>query len=276
MLSLAIVAIKRVFQMNKFDIIIEFAHSVHDLPEDMQGRLFQAVCQYLESGVLTNLNSTEKALFNSFKWRFDNILEKERRLSETRRAAGSLGGKSKWGKEAVKKQRKQMIANAIPSRALLSPVVNINNNIQQDGDIERDSEIEIRGCGGKEEEERESENPTVFSAQKQFPSDAEDMEERYARRYHEENDWATVAMLSHLGIDQLKALFPEFMLEQKHKMVTHQDYSDFKTHFLNYARRKAEILRQKTKQQQSNGNQQTCDRRRAAEVNDGIDYSEDF
>ena len=248
--------------MNKFDIIIEFAHSVHDLPEDMQGRLFQAAFRYLESGVLTNLNSIEKALFNSFKWRFDNILEKERRLSETRRAAGKLGGKSKWGKEEEEKQRKQMIANAIPSRALLSPVVdNINNNIQQDGDIGKDSEIEIRGCGGKEEEEREG----------------EDMEARYARRYHEENDWATVAMLSHLGIDHLKALFSEFMLEQKHKMVTHQDYSDFKTHFLNYARRKAEILRQKTKQQQqSNGNQQTCDRRRAAEVNDNIDYSEDF
>lgn len=284
--------------MSKYDILVELAITISDLPEDMQGRIFQAAFRYLEKGDEPMLQSAEKAVFSGFQWRFDAVLAKNRRLSEARRAAGKLGGRPRKGTGAGKgggsekaigfESEKQLLfeaesncfcgqkANGFPSRALLSPVVDNINNIQ-DGDIGKDSEIEIRGCGGKEEEEREGKKAIGFSAQKQLLSDAEDMEERYARRYHEENDWATVAMLSHLGIDQLKALFSEFMLEQKHNMVTHQDYSDFKTHFLNYARRKAEILRQKTKQQQqSNGNQQTCDRRRAAEVNDNIDYSEDF
>lgn len=76
-------------------------------------------------------------------------------------------------------------------------------------------------------------------------------EEGYIKRYQQEGLWADAAMSAHLTIPQVQQIFDEFVVEQKHNSSRHSDYSDFKRHFLNYLRVKAEILR---KQTNGNGN----------------------
>ena len=47
-------------------------------------------------------------------------------------------------------------------------------------------------------------------------------------------------MMAHLTIAQTREIFNQFVVEQKHNSSKHSDYSDFKRHFLNYLRTKAE------------------------------------
>jgi hypothetical protein len=76
-------------------------------------------------------------------------------------------------------------------------------------------------------------------------------EEKYIRQYQQEGLWADAAMSAHLTVQQVQQIFDEFVVEQKHNSSRHSDYPDFKRHFLNYLRVKAEILR---KQTNGNGN----------------------
>ena len=96
-------------------------------------------------------------------------------------------------------------------------------------------------------------------------------EEQYARRYQQEGLWADAAMMAHLTIAQTQEIFDQFIVEQKHNSSKHSDYSDFKRHFLNYLRTKAEILRKQSKAN-NNGNQRKYDDRRGTEVSSKADY----
>jgi hypothetical protein len=98
-------------------------------------------------------------------------------------------------------------------------------------------------------------------------------EEQYARRYQQEGLWADAAMMAHLTIPQTQEIFDQFIVEQKHNSSKHSDYSDFKRHFLNYLRTKAERNRQQSKQS-NNGNQRKYDDRRGTEVSSSADYFE--
>ena len=84
---------------------------------------------------------------------------------------------------------------------------------------------------------------------------------------------ADAAMMAHLTIAQTREIFDQFVVEQKHNSSKHSDYSDFKRHFLNYLRTKAERNRQQSKQS-NNGNQRKYDDRRGTEVNSSADYFE--
>ena len=97
--------------------------------------------------------------------------------------------------------------------------------------------------------------------------------EQYAHQYQKENIWADAAMMAHLTIAQTQEIFDQFVVEQKHNSSKHSDYSDFKRHFLNYLRTKAERNRQQSKQS-NNGNQRKYDDRRGTEVNSSADYFE--
>ena len=97
--------------------------------------------------------------------------------------------------------------------------------------------------------------------------------EQYAHQYQKENIWADAAMMAHLTIAQTQEIFNQFVVEQKHNSARHSGYSDFKRHFLNYLRTKAERNRQQSKQS-NNGNQRKYDDRRGTEVNSSADYFE--
>ena len=97
-------------------------------------------------------------------------------------------------------------------------------------------------------------------------------EERYIRQYQEEGLWVDAAISAHLTVSQVQDIFQEFLVEQKHNSATHRDYPDFKRHFLNYLRVKAEILRKQSKQS-DNGNQRKYEDRRGTEVNPSADYT---
>lgn len=96
-------------------------------------------------------------------------------------------------------------------------------------------------------------------------------EEIFVQQYRQENRWSEAAMMAHLKLDEVKSIFEEFLIEQSHNSTTHSDYPDFKRHFLNYLRTKAEILRKQSKVN-NNGNQRKYDDRRGTEVDSSANY----
>ena len=85
-------------------------------------------------------------------------------------------------------------------------------------------------------------------------------EDDFIRRYREEGMWANVALILHVkSIDDCQHLFDRWILEYQHKGQTHSDYTDFKSHFIQWAR----ITLQKEK---SNGNTNRQDKRRGIQV----------
>ena len=105
-------------------------------------------------------------------------------------------------------------------------------------------------------------------------STAHTCEEEFIRRYREEGDsgmWSNTALVLHKNIPACKDLFERWIVEYQHNGETHRDYTDFKKHFINWAR----ITISKESRQQSNGNnRQDYSRRGRADV--PADISLDF
>mgnify|MGYP007130625289 CR=1 FL=1 len=84
-------------------------------------------------------------------------------------------------------------------------------------------------------------------------STAHTCEEEFIRRYREEGDngmWANTALILHKKIPECKELFERWIVEFQHNGEKHSDYTDFKRHFISWAR----IAISKESRQQSNGN----------------------
>ena len=62
--------------------------------------------------------------------------------------------------------------------------------------------------------------------------------------------WANTALILHKKISECEALFDRWVIEYQHNGESHSDYSDFKKHFINWAR----ITISKESRQQGNGN----------------------
>lgn len=85
-------------------------------------------------------------------------------------------------------------------------------------------------------------------------------EDEYIARYRAEAMWADVAMILHLkSISECEHLFDRWILEFQHKGMTHPDYSNFKSHFIQWAR----IALQK---ENTNGNNNRTNQRRGVQV----------
>lgn len=99
----------------------------------------------------------------------------------------------------------------------------------------------------------------------------------YAERYREEGLWADVAMPCKVKPQDAESIFEEFITEQIHNESVYNDYPEFKRHFLNYLRTKAERLRQSQKQE-SYGNTNRTSQRRGVQVvaNSPDDYEGPF
>lgn len=61
-------------------------------------------------------------------------------------------------------------------------------------------------------------------------------EEDYIARYKKEGMWKDAAMILHKKIPECQNLFEMFIVEYQHNGYTHSDYSDFKRHFIQWAR----------------------------------------
>ncbi len=97
-------------------------------------------------------------------------------------------------------------------------------------------------------------------------------EQDFINRYRTEGMWTDVALILHVkSISDCQHLFDRWILEYQHKGQTHRDYTDFKAHFIQWAR----ITIQKEK---ANGNNNTQDKRRGVQVvaNKVEDYQGSF
>ena len=103
-------------------------------------------------------------------------------------------------------------------------------------------------------------------------STAHTREEEYIRQYREEGMWADVALILHKPMAECENLFDRWLIEYQHNGDTHQSYSDFKKHFIQWAR----ITIQKDRQ--SNGSNKQSDKRRGIQVvaNSVEDYQGSF
>lgn len=85
-------------------------------------------------------------------------------------------------------------------------------------------------------------------------------EQHYIRQYREEGMWTDVAMILHLkSVAECESLFDRWILEYQHKGQTHPDYTNFKAHFIQWAR----ITIQKEK---NNGSNSQSNQRRGVQV----------
>lgn len=97
-------------------------------------------------------------------------------------------------------------------------------------------------------------------------------EQDFINSYRREGRWPETCLILHLkSIEECESLFDRWILEYQHKGQTHQDYTDFKSHFIQWAR----ITIQKEK---NNGNNNRQDQRRGIQVvaNSPEDYQGSF
>lgn len=96
-------------------------------------------------------------------------------------------------------------------------------------------------------------------------------EEEFISRYRTEGMWSTVALILHKSVGECQNLFDRWIVEYQHNGDTHQTYSDFKKHFIQWAR--ITITKEK-----SNGTTNKQDMRRGVQVvaNTAEDYQGPF
>lgn len=97
-------------------------------------------------------------------------------------------------------------------------------------------------------------------------------EQDFINQYRKEGRWADACLILHLkSIEECEHLFDRWILEYQHKGQTHQDYTDFKGHFIQWAR----ITIQKEKK--SNGDNRANQRRGVQVVANSVeDYQGPF
>ena len=98
-------------------------------------------------------------------------------------------------------------------------------------------------------------------------------EQKFINLYRQEGRWSEACLILHLkSIAECEQLFDRWILEYQHKGQTHQDYTDFKGHFIQWAR----ITIQKEKK--SNGDNNRTNQRRGVQVvaNSPEDYEGAF
>ena len=97
-------------------------------------------------------------------------------------------------------------------------------------------------------------------------------EQDFINQYRKEGRWSDACVILHMkSIEECEHLFDRWILEYQHKGQTHQDYTDFKGHFIQWAR----ITIQKEK---NNGNNNRANQRRGVQVvaNSPEDYQGPF
>lgn len=118
----------------------------------------------------------------------------------------------------------------------------------------------------KNKEDKEIYNTTTA------PAYTCESEQDFINRYRAEGMWSDVALILHIkSVDDCQHLFDRWIIEYQHNGDTHSSYTDFKKHFIQWAR----ITIQKENQ---NGNTNRQDKRRGVQVvaNSAEDYKGAF
>lgn len=237
----------------KFDIILDILKAIAFLPDDSQMRVVKSCISYLTDTLDVELQEVERMAVMMLLPRLKEAKEKEERLRQKRSNCGKQGGRGKAKKAiALLALDKEPLLSSLPSSP--TPPISISSNLQENNITTAHTPTCVR-----EEENFEMVVGVLAS------------EEKYIQQYRQENTWTDAAMISHLKIDEVKRFFDEFCIEQKHNSYKHSDYSDFKRHFLNYLRVKAEIIRKQSKTNDY-GVQRKYDDRRSTEVNPSADF----
>ena len=232
----------------RFDIILSILKPIWFLPELSQFRVLKAAISFLQNEEIPTLEEAENVAFRMLLPTLEQEREKEMKRVEVYRKNGQNGGRGK-----TKKTKAVILVSDKEKSSLSSPTP--PSISQKEINILDDACTHIR-------EENFDLMVGVLGTI-----------EQYARQYQKENIWADAAMMAHLTIAQTQEIFNQFVVEQKHNSARHSDYSDFKRHFLNYLRTKAEKIRKNAKEQ-NNGNQRKYDDRRGTEVSSSADYFE--
>lgn len=232
----------------RFDIILSILKPIWFLPELSQFRVLKAAISFLQNEEIPTLEDAENVAFRMLLPTLEQEREKEMKRVEVYRKNGQNGGRGK-----TKKTKAVILVSDKEKSSLSSPTP---PSISQ-----KEINILDGACTHMREENFDLMVGVLGTI------------EQYAHQYQKENIWADAAMMAHLTIAQTQEIFNQFVVEQKHNSARHSDYSDFKRHFLNYLRTKAERNRQQSKQS-NNGNQRKYDDRRGTEVNSSADYFE--
>ena len=232
----------------RFDIILSILKPIWFLPELSQFRVLKAAISFLQNEEMLTLEDAENVAFRMLLPTLEQEREKEMKRVEVYRKNGQNGGRGK-----TKKTKAVILVSDKEKSSLSSPTP------------PSISQKEINILDGACTHIREENFDLMVGVLGTI--------EQYAHQYQKENIWADAAMMAHLTIAQTQEIFNQFVVEQKHNSARHSDYSDFKRHFLNYLRTKAERNRQQSKQS-NNGNQRKYDDRRGTEVNSSADYFE--
>lgn len=232
----------------RFDIILSILKPIWFLPELSQFRVLKAAISFLQNEEIPPLEDAENVAFRMLLPTLEQEREKEMKRVEVYRKNGQNGGRGK-----TKKTKAVILVSDKEKSSLSSPTP---PSISQ-----KEINILDGACTHMREENFDLMVGILGTI------------EQYAHQYQKENIWADAAMMAHLTIAQTQEIFNQFVVEQKHNSARHSDYSDFKRHFLNYLRTKAERNRQQSKQT-NNGNQRKYDDRRGTEVNSSADYFE--
>lgn len=234
----------------RFDIILSILKPIWFLPELSQFRVLKAAISFLQNEEIPTLEDAENVAFRMLLPTLEQERDKEMKRVEVYRRNGQNGGrgKTKKTKAVILVSDKEEMPLSYPSPTPPTTLIPKEEIILEDNNAHAREESFDLKVG-------------VLAS-----------EDGYIKRYHQEGLWADAAMSAHLTIPQVQQIFDEFVVEQKHNSSKHSDYPDFKRHFLNYLRVKAEILR---KQANSNGNNRPdYSRRGRADV--PTDISVDF
>ena len=234
----------------RFDIILSILKPIWFLPELSQFRVLKAAISFLQNEKIPTLEDAENVAFRMLLPTLEQERDKEMKRVEVYRRNGQNGGRGK-----TKKTKAVILVSDKEETPLSSPSPTPPTTL-----IPKE-EIVIDDNNAHAHEESFDLKVGVLAS-----------EEGYIKRYQQEGLWVDAAMSAHLTIPQVQQIFDEFVVEQKHNSSKHSDYPDFKRHFLNYLRVKAEILR---KQANSTGNNRPdYSRRGRADV--PTDISVDF
>lgn len=232
----------------RFDIILSILKPIWFLPELSQFRVLKAAISFLQNEEMPTLEDAENVAFRMLLPTLEQEREKEMKRVEVYRKNGHNGGRGKTKKTKavilVSDKEKSSLSSPTPPSISQKEIINPDDACTHMREENFDLMVGVLG--------------TI---------------EQYAHQYQKENIWADAAMMAHLTIAQTQEIFNQFVVEQKHNSSKHSDYSDFKRHFLNYLRTKAERNRQQSKQS-NNGNQRKYDDRRGTEVSSSADYFE--
>ena len=170
-------------------------------------------------------------------------------------------------------EKEQMLSRCVSRKVSVITICNYDSyqekkRSKRDDECANDEPIGIQSVSEikKNKEDKEIYNtPTAHTW-------ACESEQDFINRYRAEGMWADVALILHVkSILDCQHLFDRWIIEYQHNGDTHQSYSDFKKHFIQWAR----ITIQKEK---SNGDNNRQDKRRGVQVvaNSPEDYQGSF